>query len=862
MRRIVGGIFSLLLASAVVAGEAAPSVAPSVGVSGGKAAISFTVAAPTDVEVAILDAEGKVVRHLAAGALGARSGPPAPLQPGLAQRLEWDFKDDLGKPVPDGPLKVRVRTGTRVRLGRFLGGDACRFGKPDSLAADEDGNIYILGYEGNHNQNFKTVRVFAPDGRFLRTVLPLPADLKPEAAKDVAAWDEARRAFHPRNLASTNPEFYASTLLHVVSASRARGILLTDGEAIYALDGRGGVPGETFRVQPLWPKDGRLPNSGGGPVFLAESPDGMWLYLSGPYSSRTRYGHVADPRVPPGRLYRMKRGPGETMHEFATLPVAPGRDAESGHWTGLPDHYTVPRGPVHQVAVDAKGNVYVADRENGRVAIFDDDGKPIDEIPVKFPDLVAVHPTTGAVYVMQKDCVGYHKFGKRLLKFEGVDKRAVPVEGHQFAEEGNWPAMVLSTSGGRTRVWVTGVNGGLAVLEDAGEEFREVETAFRPRPEAQTMFARLAADPLREEVYASDAGNRIWRYDGTSGREELLQRGGKPLAAVDLVVGWDGLLYVRTGEGFSGPLERLTRDMEPAPYPATGTHVLSPYIYSRYGVGNCEKGLGVGPDGRVYISFMYEWAKYLVSGFGPDGRPLKGAYLEGRMRPDHYKAGMPKDLTSAIIGPIPDACGGIRVDRDGNIYVGLRVLPRDLAAPEPFGKDPAWANFTGCVVKFAPAGGTVAGIPDGPEAAADPGALATKGKAVIQGALAAYPGIAPFSGGGYGGNTSGCVCRVPRFDLDRYGRLVFPNAVASAVTLMDGAGNVILEFGAYGNFDSQFVPPDANDARPLVAVPEIPLGWPTGAAITERYIYVCDTYNRRIVRVDLGYATEATGDVR
>ena len=862
MRGIACGIFSLLLASAVVAAEAGFSVPPTVAVSGGKAVISFSVAAPTDVEVAVVEAQGKVVRHLAAGALGGGNPPPPPLQPGLGQQLEWDFKDDLGKPVAAGPLKARVRTGTQVRLGRFLGGDVCRFGEPDSLAADEDGNIYILGYEGNHNQNFKTLRAFSPDGRFLRTILPFPADLKPGAAKDVAAWDAARGSFHPRNLASTNPEFYSTSVLHVVSASRERGVVLTDGAAVYAVDGRGGVPGRAFLVQNLWPRDGRLPNSGGGPVFLAESPDGKCLYLSGPYSSRTRYGHVPDPRFPPGRLYRATRGPGETMQPFATVPVAPGRDAESGHWTGTPDHYTVPRGPIHQPAVDAEGNVYVADRENGCIAIFDDEGRPLDEIPVKFPDLVAVHPVTGAVYVMEKDCVGYHKFRKRLLKFEGLDRPAAPVAGYQFSDEGDWPAMVLSTSGGRTRVWVAGVKGGLAVLEDAGDEFREVETEFRPRPEAQTMFSRLAADPSREEVYASDAGNRLWRYDGESGREELLQRGGKPLAAVDLAVGWDGLLYVRTGEGFSGPLERLTRDLEPAPYPATGTHVLSPYIYSRYGVGNCEKGLGVGPDGKVYISFMYDWTKYLVSGFGADGRPLKGPYLQGRMRPDHYKAGMPKELTSAIVGPIPGACGGVRVDRDGNIYVGLRVLPRDLAAPAPFGKDPAWASFTGCVVKFPPAGGTVAGIPDGPEAAADPSALAMKGGVAICGALAAYPGIAPFSGGGYGGNTSGCVCRVPRFDLDRYGRLVYPNAVANTVTLADNAGNVILEFGAYGNFDSGYVPPEAKDARPLVAVPEIPLGWPTGAAITERHIYVCDTYNRRLVRVDLGYAAEAACDVR
>ena len=80
-----------------------------------------------------------------------------------------------------------------------------------------------------------------------------------------------------------------------------------------------------------------------------------------------------------------------------------------------------------------------------------------------------------------------------------------------------------------------------------------------------------------------------------------------------------------------------------------------------------------------------------------------------------------------------------------------------------------------------------------------------------------YPGVAPFSGGGYGGNTSCCVCRVSRFDLDRYGRLALPNVVSNSVTVVDNAGNVIGEFGKYGNFDSQYVPPGSADGKPIGA---------------------------------------------
>ena len=63
---------------------------PSVTRSGGKTAVSFSMKKPTNVEVSILDAKGKVVRHLAAGVLGGKNPPPAPLKVGLSQEIEWD----------------------------------------------------------------------------------------------------------------------------------------------------------------------------------------------------------------------------------------------------------------------------------------------------------------------------------------------------------------------------------------------------------------------------------------------------------------------------------------------------------------------------------------------------------------------------------------------------------------------------------------------------------------------------------------------------------------------------------------------------------------------------------------------------
>jgi len=86
--------------------------------------------------------------------------------------------------------------------------------------------------------------------------------------------------------------------------------------------------------------------------------------------------------------------------------------------------------------------------------------------------------------------------------------------------------------------------------------------------------------------------------------------------------------------------------------------------------------------------------------------------------------------------------------------------------------------------------------------------------------------------------------------------------VTNSVWIYDNAGNLIAEIGRYGNFDSQYVPPDAPDGKPLVQAPDIPLTWPSGAGFGRDCVYVNDTYSRRVVRADFTFAAEATCAVK
>jgi hypothetical protein len=93
-------------------GTPAFAARPAVARAGAGWRIRFTVKEPTDVAVGIVGAQGKIVRHLAAGALGGDA--PAPLRAGtLAQEIVWDGRDDRGEEVPARGCRVRVSLGLR-----------------------------------------------------------------------------------------------------------------------------------------------------------------------------------------------------------------------------------------------------------------------------------------------------------------------------------------------------------------------------------------------------------------------------------------------------------------------------------------------------------------------------------------------------------------------------------------------------------------------------------------------------------------------------------------------------------------------------------------------------------------------------
>jgi hypothetical protein len=96
------------------------SVSPTLVESDGKIFVTFTASSTIDVEVAILDNNGQIVRHLAAGVIGGEFTPPEPLTTGLSQSIEWDGLDDYGNAVLTGPFTARVRLGVSLEYEKRI----------------------------------------------------------------------------------------------------------------------------------------------------------------------------------------------------------------------------------------------------------------------------------------------------------------------------------------------------------------------------------------------------------------------------------------------------------------------------------------------------------------------------------------------------------------------------------------------------------------------------------------------------------------------------------------------------------------------------------------------------------------------
>ncbi len=798
----------LLLSVAALAGEPRFTVRPSAKRDGGKVVIEFAVAEPVDVAVFVKDHQGRTVRHLAAGVLGSKA--PAPLLAGkLAQRLEWDRRDDDGRKVPSGKYSVEVALGLTPRYVGSMGWNPRALGHVHGLAMGPAGRIYVMSGVGRDSGDGR-FQIFSAKGKYLRTILPRPADLPIDRVRPLGEMVLAGGERFPTTLL---PQ-YGSRINQVP-------VVTADGDLIFANGPRRSNHPEGKRFQSVahganWPRrllrlaaDGGTPRAGylgpvlgkgfeRKPLYLALGPDGKTVYVSG-----ARHA-----------VFRVKWGEREKLQTFVGTPDKPGSGAG-----GLKD----PRG----IAFDAAGRLYVADRGNHRIVCFDASGKLAGEISVEWPSQVVVHPRTGEIYA----ACGYRRC--RLLKFAGLGATAPEAEA---SLRSRWPILTLDPRGARPTLYVANTERrdpktgkswkALMRLLDTGKGFEEAGEISDDSGLLQPLL--MGVDRRRELVYGQRGIFAEYaRWDGRTGRVEPVPIPLHPKAngISEITAGADGTVAIHVQSEFG----RLDSRLRPLPFDASGTFI------TRLRGDDCprsfyDRGSCVAPRGGLYR--IHERGGYAqpmrVSATNVDGTAGKDSLVI-------FETGSP---------------AAVRVDRQGNVYVLDHLKPVGKPVPEALAgkvsvkRHNRFVYNYGSLLKFRPEGGAVRVLSKGPprKRKLKPGQLRFttaegRGDIVTDGALWSYYGVSMIQPALGRGNY--CNCWTPRFDIDDFARVFLPDQLRCRIVVLDSNGNVITTIGRYGNVDDRG--------------PGVPLADPRTVMVSRRAVYIGDMTNGRIARAKLRY---------
>ncbi|MCX7803906.1 MAG: hypothetical protein N3A38_01820 [Planctomycetota bacterium] len=390
---------------------------PRVSRRGDRVAISFETKGFCDVTVAVEDADGKIVRHLASGVLGENAPEPFAWN-SKKQTIVWDGKDDQGRYIDDKDrLMVRVSLGLAPRFERTL------FWSPKRrLGSWEEGTILIntptpliqAAPEGVYvfeGRGVDHLRLFDHEGNYVRAVYPFPAD-RLERVQGLrwhvfpqdglrfplrAGFAQATfltsgsSSIEPGGAHGGGPSTFGSAAT-TMSVREGRIALLFTKLNRLAPDGTtGGLPLEGPAVsfpQPN-PYNRALGPVDVGPTSSAFSPDGRWIYMTG-YMWGVGYDTIGQTTCYKC-LQCVTRVPFEGEGKMETFIGQPSPDA-SGK---APGQFADPV----SVACDPAGRLYVADYMNDRVQVFSPDGRFLKAIPCVKPARVKIHAKTGEIYV-------------------------------------------------------------------------------------------------------------------------------------------------------------------------------------------------------------------------------------------------------------------------------------------------------------------------------------------------------------------------------------------------------------------------------------------------------------------------------
>jgi len=866
---------------------------PSIKKEGDRWVIAFATTVACDATVAVVGPDGKIVRHLASGVLGTNA--PWPYQQNsLSQKIEWDGKDDQGRPAP-ARCKVNVGLGLKAVLDKVIGDEPRIHVGTASMASDAQGNVYSIG-SGNGNSN---ISVMDREGRYVRMVWPPPAHMPPDKLGSMGFVKRLDGKLVPStDNGCTGSYFRGQGVGLFGNLGQHTPVVTPDGKELLFIMG---TLGNESRHLVRLGTDGSLPVGNvmtidadryaeRGEMHLGVSPDGTWVYFCGGFDAKKKNFAVyrrklADLKSPVGKVAQV------IPEVFVGKPGTAGNDEK---------HLGSPRG----VACDGEGHVYVADFGNDRIQVFGPDATFLKSLPVPRPYQVVVNPKSGEVYTLS--CQPNSSVA--LVKLGGIKDPSVRAS-LPLAKAKEYPPCVfklcLDAAASPVGLWVLvsgkGIEDKAAVgfwrIEDRGAAFEKVKNlsseidapwndwAF-PMP---TGKGYIIADPNREEIYVKDPAGcfpvNFMRVNGRTGK--LIEHiKGSPGPCEDLAMGPDGLIYVRA-DGFGKYVVRFDpTDRKCVPfakgvdYTWCGQKTTAIRVAGssdrNSGVRTFQNGFDVAANGDIYLILTEADNKFVdeVHKLG-QGDKLTTANSVSAMFLQVYAPDGTLKHASALPGLTNS--NGMRVARNGDVYISLAARKVGLKEPDGIASGESCDFRWGTVLRFASAFGTfpigrIHGTWDTPVPAGGPSYMLNDSgfKPTPETVRWDYPGQSPSLS--QGGN---CSCYNSCLDLDGFERAWVPMSQNFSVNAVDANGNVMLRVGAYGNQDSrgkdspvldpktgQLRPRRTDDPANLKPPKELAdeIGWraPRFVAASDEALYVNDTGNQRIVRCALGYAVEET----
>lgn len=518
--------------------------------------------------MSILDKDGKVIRHLAAGVLDLNA--PSPFQQAtLKQKLIWDGKDDQAKTISASGGKIQISLGLTPRFSRILcsavEGVASR--GPIGIKVDHNGNLYIV--EGDlwvfppgvaSVIQVLSVKAFDREGNYLRTLVPFRADLSPEKTSEVEFLITKDKRLIPLSGPSGHRS-YCGFIRGSPGTTRHLPVITSDGRLIFpcgkdAISGSrrlisigidGSVPKKQFEGPPFQPNS---VNSGN--IFSALSPDEKYLYFAGAHSKRESVS------APCHAVYRVRLDANEPARPFI------GKEFETGN---NESEFNEPRG----IDVDSKGRIFVGDYLNDRIQVFDAEGKFIKFLPVVGPEQVQVNRKTEAIYVLSVKSRGQRHNYTKNISWETYEEKSVI----KYASLNDWrviaeinlpkrqkhmhdagPIMVLDDNANEPILWVANVGRQevediLWKIVDRGDKLEKVEHKVPRLNRHAHVSPQLAADRENNELYAFGTPQGHVKINPSTGEVTKLILTGEqdknlPGIVGSASIGPGGMLYIRS----------------------------------------------------------------------------------------------------------------------------------------------------------------------------------------------------------------------------------------------------------------------------------------------------------------------------